>query len=270
MKLVAVICTLINASKRLATEKTDAIVLRTVEFSETSLVVTLLTRDFGQIGALAKGARRPKGPFEGSLDLLAVCRVVVIHKSSESLDLLTEAKLARRFRGAERSLQRLYAGYYIAEMLRLLTDEHDPHPNVYDLTLKILHSIDGSGDVVAALLYFDAQVLRMLGHAPATDRCTACDQTIQRRTRANFALLGGGVVCPSCRARQQNVVSVRGETLDVLDQLSAPSESMPSSISPKVSGELRSVMNRYIQTLLGKTPKMQSFLQTVVHADRNS
>ena len=82
-------------------DKSDAIVLRTIEFSETSLVVTLFTREFGKLGVLAKGARRPKGPFEGSLDLLAVCRVVVIRKASDALDLLTEAKLERRFRATE-------------------------------------------------------------------------------------------------------------------------------------------------------------------------
>ncbi|MCG8650182.1 MAG: DNA repair protein RecO, partial [Pirellulales bacterium] len=137
-------------------DPTTAVVLRTVEFSETSLIVTLLTRDFGRVSALAKGARRPKGPFEGSLDLLAVCRVVVLRKSSDALDLLTEAKLVRRFRGAERSLERLYAGYYIAEMLRQMTDDHDPHPNVYDLALQTLDQIDGTGDVASSVAYFDA------------------------------------------------------------------------------------------------------------------
>ena len=76
----------------MAAEKTTAIVLRTVEFSETSLIVTLLTRDFGLVSALAKGARRPKGPFEGALDLLAVCRVVLIRKNTDALDLLTESQ----------------------------------------------------------------------------------------------------------------------------------------------------------------------------------
>ena len=76
-------------------EKATAIVIRTIEFSETSLVVTLFTREFGKIGALAKGARRLKSPFEAALDLLALCRVVFLHKSSEALDLLTEAKLLR-------------------------------------------------------------------------------------------------------------------------------------------------------------------------------
>ena len=138
----------------MSAEQTTAIVLRAVEFSETSLIVTLLTREFGRLSAIAKGARRPKGPFEGSLDLLAVCRVVVLRKTTDALDLLTEAKLHHRFRGGQRSLDRLYGGYYIAEMLRLLTDDHDPHIDVYDLTIEALQQIDGSGDVaiVACLL----------------------------------------------------------------------------------------------------------------------
>ena len=82
-------------------EQATALVLRTVDFSESSLVVTLFTREFGKIGALAKGARRLKGPFESALDLLALCRIVFLRKSSDALDLLTEAKLERRFRPFE-------------------------------------------------------------------------------------------------------------------------------------------------------------------------
>ena len=59
----------------MSSEKSTAIILRLVEFSETSLVVTLLTRDFGKLTAMAKGARRKKSPFEGALDLLAICRI---------------------------------------------------------------------------------------------------------------------------------------------------------------------------------------------------
>ena len=44
-------------------EKALAIVIRAVEFSETSLVVTLFTREFGKLGALAKGAQTPQKPL---------------------------------------------------------------------------------------------------------------------------------------------------------------------------------------------------------------
>ena len=251
----------------MAAEQTKAIVLRTVEFSETSLVVTLLTRDFGQIVALAKGARRPKGPFDCSLDLLGVCRVVVIRKSSDALDLLTEAKLLRRFRGAERSLERLYAGYYLAEMLRLLTDQHDPHPGVYDLTEATLSEIDGHGSIAASLLYFDAQALRLLGHAPSTSQCTECSADVSMTSRMVFSIVGGGIVCHSCRSRQQQLVNMKGQAIAELERLQSATTSLPVSVDAGVYGELRGVVSRYIQAILNTRPKMQAYLPSVVETE---
>ena len=245
----------------MAAEQTTAIVLRTIEFSETSLIVTLLTRDLGRISAIAKGARRAKGPFEGALDLLAVCRVVVLRKSTDALDLLTEAKLHRRFRGADRSLERLYGGYYIAEMLRLLLDDHEPHPEVYDLTIRALQQIDGDGNVASSLAFFDLQVLRMLGHAPGTDRCTDCgnvrpqhgsDSLFSRCRRRRLRRLSTTTTCHDFRATP-------GTGTNQADS-STPSLQIPSEIPSDLYGELRAILNRYIQTVVGSMPRMQSYL----------
>ncbi len=122
----------------MSSEKATALVLKVVEFSETSSVVTLFTREFGKIQALAKGARRPKGPFESALDLLALCRIVFLRKSSGALDLLTEAKLERRFRPPGDNLSCLYAGYYVAELLSELTDDYDSNPALFDLADQTL------------------------------------------------------------------------------------------------------------------------------------
>lgn len=256
----------------MAAEQTTAIVLRTVEFSETSLVVTLLTRDFGQVAALAKGARRPKSSFEGSLDLLAVCRVVLIRKSSDALDLLTEAKLQRRFRGAEKSLERLYAGYYVAEMLRLFTDNHDPHPGLYDLALAAMGQIDGRGNTALALLGFDTGLLRLLGHAPSTRRCVDCGSPVgspvsesaadthQRAAKVWFAPIAGGVVCDHCRTRQHSLVAVGSATMDHLERLLAPHSRIPIDLPSSIYPSIRGLISRYIQTILGSTPRMQPFL----------
>ena len=102
--------------------RSQALVVRTVEVFETSLVVTLFTRELGKVSALAKGARRLKSPFQGGLDLLGVSDIVLLPKASEALDLLTEAAPFERFACLRRDLAALYAGYYIAELLTDLTD----------------------------------------------------------------------------------------------------------------------------------------------------
>ena len=82
----------------MSAEKAEGLILRVTDFSETSRIVVLFTREFGKISALAKGGRRLKGPFESALDLLATCQIVFLRKNTSGLDLLTEAKLVTRFR----------------------------------------------------------------------------------------------------------------------------------------------------------------------------
>src|SRR5580658_5008209 len=164
------------------TEKAIALVLRVVEFSETSSVVTLFTREFGKVRGLAKGARRPKGPFESALDLLSRCRIVFLRKSSEALDLLTEAKLEQRFRPAPRSLSSLYAGYYVAELLNELTDDSDPHPELFDAAVEVLQALSsGQGPVAGNVLRFELSALRLLGHLPSLDACADCGSAVEAR-----------------------------------------------------------------------------------------
>ena len=101
----------------MAAVRSLGLVLRSVDVFETSKVLTLFTRDLGKVSALGKGARRLKSPFQAALDLLSVCDIVVLHKGSEALDLLTEAVLVERYDSLRRDLAALYAGYYIAELL---------------------------------------------------------------------------------------------------------------------------------------------------------
>jgi DNA repair protein RecO (recombination protein O) len=244
----------------MASEKSLAIVLRMVDFSETSLVVTLFTRDFGKIGAMAKGARRPKSAFEGALDLLCVCRVVFLHKSSDALDLLTEAKLQRRFRAASRDLTRLYAGFYVAELLDELTHPVDPHPDLYDAAEQALAELDGEGDVAAVTLRFEMTALRILGHLPSLGECVGCGAPVAPEGRIAFGMLDGGVLCPECRPGKRHVVSVSGEVAKTLLRFA---DATPGGLTPPGAaawGELRGVLNHYLANLLGKKPKLHDLL----------
>src|SRR2546430_7557610 len=96
----------------MSAEKAQALVLRTTDWSETSRIATLWTREFGRVRALAKGGRRPRSAFENALDLLTLCDIVLISKSTGSLDLLTEARVAQRFPRLRTDLTALYAAYY--------------------------------------------------------------------------------------------------------------------------------------------------------------
>ncbi len=246
------------------TEKATALVLRTVEFSETSVVATLMTREFGKLGVLAKGARRLKSPFESALDLLSLCRIVFVRKSSEALDLLTEAKLVRRFRPAGRDLSSLYAGYYVAEFLLEMTDEYDPHPELFDLADQTLAALSAGENVAKRVARFELLGLRLLGHLPSLDSCVECGTELNLSGQAAFSL-GGGVLCHKCREGKKQVVVVDAGVLKTMQQLANPQGHSWQRLETdrRVMGQLRGVMNNYITHLLGKRPKLHRYLASL-------
>lgn len=246
----------------MSSEKTTAIVLRVVDFSETSVVTTLFTEHFGKVSALAKGARRPKGPFENAIDLLAVARIVFIRKSSDALDLLTEAKLERRFRSAERSLERLYAGFYLAELLTEMTDTGDPHPELFHASNRVLAELDAGSPVAPLVAGIELFALRDLGHLPLLTECAICGNELVKAARYPFALVAGGVLCPRCRPGQRHVVSVRAEVIEAMHGLSQAAPETWSSIAlePKLAGEMRAVTQHYLAHHLGHRCKMHRWM----------
>ena len=249
------------------TEKSDAIVLRVVDFSESSCVVTLFTRDFGKISGLAKGARRQKNPFEAAIDLLAICRIVFVHKTSEALDILTEAKLQRRFRSAATSLDRLYAAYYVIELLSNMTDEGDPYPELFDLAVDTLVAIDESPNPDDALIAFQLRTSGTLGHGPELDHCVACGKPVnapgdETQKRIYFGLRDGGVLCGNCRQAKKSVVSVSRTGIDAIRIFCDPNRfGERIECSPGVRGEIRALVQSYIAHLLGFEPKLLKYVK---------
>ncbi len=192
-----------------------------------------------------------------------MCRLVFLRKSSEALDLLTEAKLERRFRPATRDLSSLYAGYYVAELLNELTDDGDPHPELFDEAahaLACLSQAIGSVDVV--VLRFEMTALRILGHAPAVANCAECGREIGAAPRVAFGQLSGGVLCANCRPGKRKVDSISAAAIDALRNLADPADEtwMTMKLTRATGGELRGLMNRYVANLLGRKLRLQDYL----------
>src|SRR6516162_9963017 len=153
-------------------EKSEALVLRTTDWSDTSRIATLWTREWGKVRVLAKGGRRLKSTFEVALDLLTVCSIVLLRKSSGGLDLLTEAVVVERFPRLRSDLAALHAAYYVAELLADWTQEYDPHPALFDEARATLQTLGTAPQSTGPrLARFELVLLAELGYRPVLDRC---------------------------------------------------------------------------------------------------
>jgi len=240
-----------------------ALVVRTVDVFETSLVATLFTRELGKVAGLAKGGRRLKSPFQGGLDLLGVSDIVLLPKASESLDLLTEAAPVERFPCLRRDLAALYAGYYIAELLTELTDYHDPHPKLFDAARITLRHLDEPGLRPRRVLRFELACLREIGLMPTLDRCSQCGEPLATAESESvaFGTATGGVLCPACRPGQPHVMEASRRTIESVRALASPgNEWREREMLGSELAVVRQTVGAVVSHVLGRRPRVWPFL----------
>jgi DNA repair protein RecO (recombination protein O) len=278
-------------------EKAIALVVRGSDWSETSRIVTLFTREFGRIRALAKGGRRLKSNFEVGFDLLTVCRVVFIRKASGGLDLLTEAHMAETFPALRTNLPSLYAGYYVAELLADGMQDYDPHAPLFDTALGTLRDLNkdptplppprsgegeknpprfgewGSrsetGGVFGLISRFELAWLREIGYGPQFDACAVCAGEFPvpwpPAFRVTYSPEAGGVVCPGCSPTVRDQRPLSTEARAELRELSRRIDTFEHSreLPPAVRREVRAILGWTVGSVLGRRPRMSGYVDGV-------
>lgn len=240
-------------------EKATALVIRNTDFSESSRISTLWTRELGKVRVMAKGGRRLKSSFESGLDLLSVCSIVLLRKTSGSLDLLTEAQVLERFIQLRHDLAGLYAGYYLAELLNDLTEDYDPHPTLFEEALQTLRELGQAGVPTGPrLARFELVLLKELGYGPALDQCAMCMAGVPGS--GAFSPAAGGVVCAGCQGAQRDRRSLPTQTLETLRRLRDEEGAWKSVTDPGLRQDLRTVLNLYVTYLLGRQPRLLPYL----------
>ncbi len=147
--------------------RTDAVVLRAFDYSETSTIATLLTRRDGVISVLARGARRPKSRFGATLQPMAYVQIVYYLKEARTLQTLKEAAHVQRFPELTANLDRVTVGLRIVELVRAMLEEGDSHPMVLKLVVETLAWLNLADErVTNALPWFQLRLASMLGFSP--------------------------------------------------------------------------------------------------------
>ena len=241
----------------MATEKALALVVRGTDWSETSRIATLFTREFGKVRALAKGGRRIRSNFEVAFDLLSICHVVFIRKDSGGLDLLTEARLEERFPHLRNDLHALYVGYYVAELLGDGTQDYDPHPELFDAACDTLRALADPGDRPGCVSAFELVWLKHLGYSPRIDTCAGCAADVLRpEIRVSYSPTAGGVLCPDCSGRERDQQPLSTAARSALRELAAGVPVLPAA----VRREVRQLLGLTVSSVLGRRPRMLGYL----------
>jgi DNA repair protein RecO (recombination protein O) len=241
--------------------KDRCICLRKVPYSETSQILLLLSREHGLQRVIAKGAhRRTKAgasKFDGGVDLLELGEAVFTPRGERDLGLLTEWSLVDGHLALRSNLRGLYLAQYAAELVGLLFEEGDPHPEVFDRLAATVSGLaeDGTEEIFLA---FELDLLRQSGYLPELHICANCGMALDSRGPVYFSANRGGVICRNCESTLPDRLPLDPRLLSLLQNMlrlqAQPNGSMPRL--PRLSRHQTDPINRllaaHMQHTLGR------------------
>lgn len=147
-------------------ERATGLILRTRPLTETSLIVHWLTADAGRIATVARGARRPKSPFRGKLDLFFTADLTFVRARRSDLHTLREVRVRDTHEPLRRDLDRLQQAAYAVALLEQATERDTPVPEVHSLAAGFFTELSRHEWRPESVLWYELKLLTVLGFQP--------------------------------------------------------------------------------------------------------
>lgn len=144
-------------------QSTPATLIRLTRLTETSLIVHWFTQTHGLIKTVAKGARRPKSPFAGQLDLFFSGDITFQHARRGELHALREVFIRHWREGLRHNYGATLLAAYCCQLLETAVEPEHPAPELHDLLGRALDHFAATPPSLRALHHFERELARLLG-----------------------------------------------------------------------------------------------------------
>ena len=207
---------------------------------------------------MAKGARRAKSKFGGTLEPLTCIHLVYFGKENADLYRVNSADILRSFDGIRTDLDKWKYSLFLVELIDKLLKERETLPPIYRLALTLLGEIETDGKTEEHLILFQAKLLSAVGYRPNLTECIKCGKDLFER--GGVLRMGAqGISCPACSpgtsGRHLSPGSLRYlDRVTTLDSKRAMRLSIPKSLR----GEIQRFLIAYAMEHAGvrfQTPK---------------
>ncbi len=249
-----------------AEEATAAIVLRTRDYAESDRIVTVLTRDAGKLGGIAKGAKQSRRRFERKLEVFSHVILYFRRRPHGELVFITKAEAGNLppfdLTG---DLGKIALGSYMVELADALSREEADAAGAYRVLADSLAALSHDGANQALRQAFELKLLRWAGYQLEFRRCRVCDSVpSEHATSFVFVPAHGGIVCQHCRsAMGEGAVGLGAASVGALARLG----SLPlKEASGAESGgrDAHAAIARFMATVLDRKLRSLDFLNRIL------
>ena len=244
--------------------ESEALILRTYSLAEADKIIVALTQDHGVIRGVAKGAKRLKSQFGGSLEPFSVVQITYFQKENVELASIRHIEIVKSYFKIASSPEFLQKFAYLIELLIEFAPPHDPNERLYRMAKVCLETVsDIPESLESTSVYFQIWLLKLCGYLPDWGSCERCGNDFREDDSAalqlNFRLR-----CSKCRdSRVDKTVppGIRSIWLTVQSKAPARFFEISGGRSNDFS-EITIILRRIVSQILGR----EVFGETILSA----
>lgn len=182
--------------------ETNAIILRSIKYGDTSKIITCYSQKFGQIKLIAKGARSKKNKFGSSLEALSESHIVFYKKEGRELNLLSKSELIKSVNSYLNDADVLKEALSIIELYYKTHSHEEKNPKAYQLLSQTLKELPkNKSNIHQIMIHFYLNFASLFGVSFTLDECTNCKTNFldaQNLKSAYLNISNGTLICESC------------------------------------------------------------------------
>lgn len=241
-------------------QKCEGIVIRSTDYGESNKVVTIYTREWGKIGVMARGAKKPKSRLSAITQLFTHGYFLV--QKGTGLSGLQQGEMVTSMRSIHEDIFLTAYASYVVELLDKSTEDQKVNPFLFELLYQTLHFLNEGYDPEILVDIFEMKMLNVLGLHPILNQCSVCGRT---DGSFSFSIREGGFICHRCLDKDPYHLKLHPATVKLLRLFYSINLSRLGNISVKdeTKQEIKKVISTYYDEYSGLHLKSKKFLKSI-------
>lgn len=222
--------------------RTRGLVLKKLDYSDSSIIVTLFTYTLGKVKVIIRGAKRPKSRFVSVFETFNVVETVIQVKENREIQHVSDAKTLMSYVELRKSyLKQVWAGR-VMRFVDSVLPELSPSKGLYSLTERTLFMLAHEKNEEAVFVAYVSKALKVLGYGIHLSSCMRCgDMNVLYLSPSR-----GGGICTNCAKTENYLIYLTHSGVESLQCLYDGSLSTAAKF--QASGLVNSIL-KYAETV---------------------
>lgn len=239
-------------------EKTEAVVLRAVNYRDTSKIVTFYTKRYGKMSAIAKGARNPKNKFGSLFQPLNYLQIVFYRRENRQLQYVSSSDFVKYFKSLTTSVEKLSVAISLIEIVNRVMHDEEENEKLFGLLVNSLEELNdlrveaNETSPLNVFIHFGLHLAMDLGFAPNFENCLICHKLInmEKQKKLSYVLDKGGALCEECSSKVNDAYQLSSAAFLILRSFARLSSE--AATKSKMETAIRHELSNFIFVYLRK------------------